>query len=167
MLRQYGIMITRNKQTNMHLDLKKNSTSWRRWLAPHNLTLYLFAIVAFSLSLSTAKVIQKNYTIQKEISALEQENEVRELENQKLKYEITYYKSNAYIELEARRKFNKAAAGEKVIVFPRPTDAEDDTTDIDASQLTISSQRNAAQQKRTWADNLRAWRDFILLGNNE
>jgi cell division protein FtsB len=138
----------------------------RQLLHPTNLSVYLFAIIAFSLTWSTAKVIQKNYSIQKDIAALEQENEVRELENQRLKYQITYYKSDAYLELEARRKLNKAGNGEKVIAFPRPTTADKPADSVDAGTLSDIGKKQQDEQDTSWAENLRAWRDFLLLRHN-
>ncbi len=150
----------------MNLDLLKNTARWRKYLHPSNLSLYLFAIIAFSLSWSTAKVIQKNYSIQKDIAALQQENEVRELENAKLKYQIEYYKSDAYLELEARRKFNKAGAGEKVVAFPRPTNADQPTGSLDPGVLSDQGKQAENNAKTSWADNLKAWRDFLLIRHN-
>ncbi len=135
----------------------------RQLLHPNNLSLYLFAVIAFSLTLSTAKVIQKNYSIQKDIAALEEENEVRELENQRLKYQISYYKSDAYLELEARRKLNKVGEGERVIAFPRPTDADKPQADVDVSLLAEQNKQQENQDKSSWTENLKAWRDFLLL----
>lgn len=149
----------------MQLDTKKISSKWRRYLSPHNLAIYVFALLAFSISWSTAKVIQKNYSIQKEISALSQENEIRELENQKLKYHINYYKSDAYLEVEARRKFNKAVAGENLLVFPRPSNDGSEANE-DISELTEKAKMKEQSKSRSWLDNMRAWRDFLLFNPN-
>ena len=143
-----------------------NRAKVRQLLHPSNLSVYLFAIIAFSLTLSTAKVIQKNYTIQKDIAALEQENEVRELENQRMKYQIAYYKSDAYLELEARRKLNKAGVGEKVIAFPRPTTTDSQADSLDAGAISDQDKQQQDGQKTSWSDNLKAWRDFLLLRHN-
>ena len=145
----------------MQIDFKKTSSKWRRYLSPQNLAVYVFAVLAFSISWSTARVIQKNYGIQKEISALSQENEIRELENQKLKYQINYYKSDAYLEVEARRKFNKATAGENLLVFPRPSNDGSEQNE-DLSELTERAKKNEQSESGSWMDNMRAWRDFLL-----
>ncbi len=86
-----------------------------------HLAIFAFLFVAASLVWSTIKVIEKNYDLQQEVYSLEDEVELLDLENQNLKLSIAYYKSDGFLELEAREKFNKVAAGEKVLILPKNT----------------------------------------------
>ncbi len=79
----------------------------------------LFGLVALSVIWNTVKIIQKNYTLQLDIGQLEGEVSLMDLENQNLAYQIEYYKTDEFLELEARRKFNLAATGEKVLYLPK------------------------------------------------
>lgn len=80
---------------------------------------YIIGIVALSVAWSSIKVIQRNYQLLKEISVLEQEVALAQskADNQRLQNE--YYKSDAFLELAARRQFNKAASGEQLMIVPK------------------------------------------------
>ena len=80
---------------------------------------YIIGLVALSVAWEGAKVVQRNYTLLKQVSVLEQQVEIAQVkvENQKLQNE--YYKTDAFLELAARQQFNKAAPGEKLLIVPK------------------------------------------------
>lgn len=71
-----------------------------------------FGVIALLVTWSGIKSIQTNYELQKQISTLSQQNEVKKLENENAKLRIQYYKTDEFLELAARRQFGKAAPGE-------------------------------------------------------
>lgn len=79
----------------------------------------LFVIIVLMISWSGIKSIQTNYGLQKQISKLNQQNSLKQLENNNLSLQNNYYKSNQYLELSARRNFGLAAPGEKEIIVPK------------------------------------------------
>lgn len=89
---------------------------------PQNLVLFLFTVIALSMAWNTADAIQRNYELQESIARLQQEIDILELENTNLTFNIEYYKSDTYLELAAREKFNKAQAGERVLLLPKDLD---------------------------------------------
>ncbi len=92
------------------------------------------AIIAASLIYSTVKAVQKNYALQAQVDELAEEISLLELENENLKLGIEYYKTDTYLELEARQKFNKSAAGEKVLLLPKDGDGPELAEDEAAKQ---------------------------------
>jgi cell division protein FtsB len=77
-----------------------------------------FAVISLLVSWSGLQVIQKNYQLERKISADRQRNTVQQLENSNLALKNKYYESNQYLELAARRQFGKAAPGEKLYLIP-------------------------------------------------
>src|SRR4051812_17397913 len=74
-----------------------------------------FGIIALLVTWSSVKVVETNYGLQKQMSAMQQQNEVQQLANNNLKLQNEYYKTDTYLELSARRHFNKAAPGETLL----------------------------------------------------
>ena len=78
----------------------------------------LFVIIVLLISWSGIKTIQTNYGLQKQISSLEQQNDIQKLENNNLELQNNYFNSNQYLELAARQNFGLAAPGEKEVIVP-------------------------------------------------
>jgi cell division protein FtsB len=78
----------------------------------------LFVVIVLLISWSGIKTIQTNYGLQKQITKLNQQNQLQELTNNNLKLQNQYYNSDQYLELSARRNFGLAAPGEKEIIVP-------------------------------------------------
>src|SRR5665213_736281 len=78
----------------------------------------VFALIVLLVTWSGIKSIQTNYGLQKQISALNQQNTVQQLQNNNLALQNNYLNSNQYLELAARQNFGLAAPGEKEIIVP-------------------------------------------------
>lgn len=79
----------------------------------------LFVVVVLLISWSGVKAIQSNYGLQKQISALQQQDQVAKLENTNLQLQNEYYNSDQYLELSARQNFGLAAPGETELLVPK------------------------------------------------
>jgi Septum formation initiator len=75
-------------------------------------------VIVLLISWSGVKSIQANYGLQKQITALQQQNELQKLQNDNLALQNQYYNSNQYLELSARQNFGLAAPGETEIIVP-------------------------------------------------
>lgn len=80
--------------------------------------LLVFLVVVLLISWSGAKVIQTNYNLQKQIAQLQQENQVRALENNNLKLQNDYFNTDQYLELSARQNFGLGKPGETEVIIP-------------------------------------------------
>jgi cell division protein FtsB len=123
----------------------------------------VFGILVLLVSWSGVAVIETNYELQKQVSKLEQENQVAQLQNNNLKLQNEYYSSDQYLELTARRQFGKGQPGEKLLLVPKsvaikytkeiPSEAKADTT-------------TPVIEKPFVQKNLEAWMDFFTHRND-
>jgi len=121
--------------------------------------LLLFLIVVLLISWSGIKVIDTNYTLQKEISRLEQETQVADLGNRNIKLENQYYETDQYLEISARQNFGLAAPGETVINVPEQV-ALAHTVEL-ADEEQVEAVKTKAKQP-AYQRNFQAWVNFLL-----
>jgi len=123
--------------------------------------LMLFLIVVLLISWSGVKSIQSNYELQKQISALQQQNAVQQLANNNLKLENEYYNTSSYLDLQARLNFGLAAPGEKEIVVPKNVALAYTVDPPKAEEATKPSDKQPKAQR-----NFEAWVNFFLHRQN-
>jgi cell division protein FtsB len=121
----------------------------------------LFVIIVLLISWSGIKTIQTNYSLQKQISGLKQQNDVQKLKNNNLALQNQYFNSKQYLELSARQNFGLAAPGEKEIIVPQNV-ALAYTADLPEN----SKQPSANDQQPTYQRNFESWVDFFLHRQN-
>ena len=100
-----------------------------KFLDSRNAVTGLFLVVALSLMFNPLKVVQRNYELQQQVDQLQDEVALVAVQNQNLKYNIEFYKTDAYLEAEAKRRLNLAAPGERVILLPKDGDLEQEALD--------------------------------------
>jgi cell division protein FtsB len=138
-------------------SLIKHPTT-HKLLELRNIGLYVFGFMVLSVSWSGAKVIQVNYTLQKKIGVLQQQNEIKRLQNENDKLRNKYLETDQFLELAARRQFGLAAPGEKAYVVPKSV-ALANSTDLQ----TTSTVQTVELPKKIWYQaNFDAWMDFFL-----
>jgi cell division protein FtsB len=121
--------------------------------------LLVFVGIVLLISWSGAKAIDTNYRLQKQISGIEQQNQVQQLLNKNLQLQNEYYNTQQYLELAARQNFGLAAPGEVELIVP-PAVAMAHTIN-----LPDEDQKQAAKTKAhqpTYQRNFQAWMDFFL-----
>ena len=116
----------------------------------------LFVVVVLLVSWSGVKAIDTNYILQRQISALEQQNTLHQLENNNLKLQNQYYNSNQYLELSARQSFGLAAPGEKEVIVPQAVALSYVVPEPKTSPIRPSAKLPFYER------NLEAWLDFFL-----
>ena len=121
------------------------------------LGLLIFAGIALLVSWSTISAIQTNYGLQKQISAIQQQNQVLELQNKNQELANQYYNSNEFLELAARRHFGKAAPGEKVLLVPKNVALAHTVSLPTASSKSVAAPAHTSNYQR----NFQAWMDFF------
>jgi cell division protein FtsB len=115
----------------------------------------VFVGIVLLISWSGIKTIQSNYQLQKEISTLNQQNEVHDLENSNLKLQNEYYNTEEYLELSARRNFGLGKPGEKELLVPQ-TVAYTYAADIKPQN------ESTIEQESKHTNNFQAWVNFFL-----
>ena len=115
----------------------------------HNPGMVILVVFSILLGWNTYQVILNNYKFQQTVDELNDEIAVLELENQKIKYDIEYYKTDSYLEQRARESLNLRAKGEEAIVVPR-RDPEDLTSAKKQPKLSILKQ--SSSNFKEWVD---------------
>ncbi len=120
--------------------------------------LVVFAIIILLVSWSGLKVLQTNYELEKKMAQLQQRNSLQKLENENIKLKNTYYESGQYLELTARRQFNKAAPGERLYLVPVNV-AMAKTVDLPKEQVTAKKE---PAPKPRYQQNIDDWMRFLF-----
>ena len=128
------------------------SKSWKNIFELNQIVQVFGILIAISLIWNTIGVVQKNYGLQAQVDKLEDEIAILELQNQQLKYDIEYFKTDEYLELAAREKFNKKAPGERVVALPE-NDTPDPLTEEEQAELKAKPQH---------VENLEQWLYFLF-----
>jgi cell division protein FtsB len=121
--------------------------------------LLIFLVVVLMMSWSGAKVIQRNYELQKQISQLRQENSVQGLANNNVRLENDYFKTNQYLELKARQDFGLGQPGETELIVPKDV-ALKYTTPL--PNRSVSAASEAASHRSAYQQNFEQWVDFFM-----
>lgn len=125
--------------------------------------LVVFGIIVLLVTWSGLQVMQTNYELQKKEASLRAENENKKLENSNLKLENKYLETDHYLELTARRQFNKAAPGEQLHLVPEEV-ALRYTVDLPKTQSQIREEQSTNKSK--YQQNFEAWLDFFFHGES-
>ena len=120
--------------------------------------LLLFLVILLLVSWSGVKAIEANYGLQKQMSALKQENDVKKLANENLKLENDYYNTSQYLDVSARQDFGLAAPGETVLNVPREV-ALSFTIDL---PKTKQGGDESKVSMPAYQRNFQAWMDFLF-----
>lgn len=125
--------------------------------------LLLFLVVVLLISWSGVKVIDTNYNLQRQISQMQQQNQVQQLTNNNLKLQNQYFGSQQYLDISARQNFGLASPGEVVINVPTAIAMAHtvDLPDQEQTEVTKTKSKQPAYQR-----NFQAWMDFLLHRKN-
>jgi cell division protein FtsB len=121
--------------------------------------LIVFCCIALLVSWSGVRVIQDNYILQQRISSLQQEIALQELENENLRLSNEYFKTDQFLELQARRQFGLAAPGETVVLVPKRV-ALDRTADLPSIDEQLASEPSTIKPSQQL--NLELWLQFFF-----
>lgn len=121
--------------------------------------LLMFGLVVILITWSSLRVLQVNFELQKKEAYLRQKNEVSKLENENLKLKNTYFETDEYLELTARRQFNKAAPGESLYLIPKEV-AMGKTVQLPEEKAEEDAKKEA--NKPRYRQNFEAWVDFLF-----
>lgn len=120
----------------------------------NDLILIAALFVALGLGWNTVNAMQRNYYLQQKYNQLSAEVELQKIKNQNLRYNIEYLKTDEFLELAAREKFNKAAPGETLVYLP---------SNGASQKAPIASSEIAPKKKQAtgWRANLSEWWLFL------
>jgi hypothetical protein len=116
-------------------------------------------LLVLLVSWSGVNVIQNNYDLQKQISVLQQQKDVQELENTNLKLKNQYLATDHYAELTARKHFNKALPGETLLIVPESVAL---SHTVDVPKTAVMQDQPAAEEAPWYERNFNSWLDFLF-----
>jgi cell division protein FtsB len=114
-----------------------------------------FGVIVLLVSWSGVKAIQTNYNLQKQVAQLQQENQVRELQDNNLRLQNEYFKTDQYLELTARQNFGLGRPGETELIVPKSV-ALAHTVPVAAP-----AQSKPASNQPFYQRNFQAWMNFF------
>lgn len=121
--------------------------------------LIVFVVIVLLISWSGVKVIDSNYRLQRQISGLEQQNEIQKLMNRNQKLENAYYESRQYMDISARQNFGLASPGEIVLTVPKQVALKHT---VDLPNIEQQETAKARSQQPAYQRNFQAWMNFLL-----
>ncbi|HMS31280.1 MAG TPA: septum formation initiator family protein [Candidatus Saccharibacteria bacterium] len=128
--------------------------SLKKYFTFDDLLLVGALLITLGLAWNTVTAMQRNYRLQQKYNQLQAEVSLIELENQNLRYKIAYLKTDDYLELAAREKFNKAIPGEAMVYLPGSGSAQ-------KAPVAKSTVAPAKPQPKGWQANFASWMRFI------
>lgn len=127
---------------------------FKKYLSFNDFLLLGALLVALGLGWNTISAMQRNYRLQQKYDRLAAEVELQELENQNLRYNISYLKTDDFKELAARDKFTKVLPGEHLVYLPNNAAA----TQAPVAKTTAQAKKAEA---KGWQANVKAWWQFL------
>lgn len=142
-------LLSLNQAQGRVFDLYVKISSVKKYLTRANLGTLLGFIIGIYLLVILIGVIKRNHDLQTQISGLN--NQIKQLDDQQaeLKYEITYYQTDAFKEKEARAKLGLVSPGESVVLLPK--------------DQTSSPQNTSASQPKP-KSHIAQWFEFLFGG---
>jgi hypothetical protein len=116
------------------------------------LAAFVIVLTVAAVSYNTSQVILQNYQLQRQVSEAQQQVAIAELEvdNQRLTNE--YYKTDAFLDIAARRQLSKGLDGEKLVIVPQS---------VALSYIPAESTQQQQTRSTEKLSNLTLWLRFI------
>ena len=129
-----------------------------KYLTLNNVVVAVAFMIAASWVWGSLGVMQRNYTLQKEVDSKKRQLQLAELETRSLELEKRYYQTREYQELAVREDLGLVMPGERVLVLPVNTQSAKDA-DTPAKTQTVTA--------GVPVSNFRQWVNFLFGGNNK
>ena len=122
-----------------------------------NVGLLVFTVIVLLISWSGVKSIQANYGLQKQISQLQQQNDVQKLKNTNLALQNQYLGTSQYLEVMARQNLGLLTPGETELLI-----SEDAALAHTVKQQKVTVASPAVPSRSFWQHNFQEWINFFL-----
>lgn len=129
-------------------------TARHKYLTLNNVVILVAFLIAASWVWGSLGMMQRNYSLQKEVDLKKRQLELTELQRDKLDLQKRYYQTAEYQELAVRESLGLVRPGEKVLILPENSQAAKDadkTNDVTPVVVAQSS-------------NLEQWINFLFGG---
>lgn len=127
--------------------LEQLKAKFAKLASPSMLMIVGVAVFWLGFMTITIDVMNRNYRLQRQVDQGMLDNQVIEIQNENLRLERAYYKTDEYLELSARALLGKALPGEHLVLLKRAEVAD-----------TNQGKTNQQFEQRS---NLDQWLDFL------
>ena len=128
------------------------------YMTLNNAVILVAFIIAANWVWGSLGVMQKNFTLQKELDDKSRQLIVAQLDNENAKLEQRYYKTDEYKELAVRERLGLVTPGESVLILPSNSQAVIDSDN--ATQVTSTPQIPPIS-------NFNQWMNFLFGSNSK
>lgn len=124
----------------------------------NNAVILIAFIIAANWIWGSLGMMQRNFTLQKELDDKSRQLIVAQLDTENAKLEQRYYKTDEYKELAVRQRLGLVTPGESLLVLPPNSEAVKNADKVDSSKpsVTIVEISNFGQ-----------WMNFLFGNNNK
>ena len=129
-----------------------------KYLTLNNVVIAIALMIAAGWVWGSLGVMQRNYTLQKELDDKSRQLVVAQLDTDNAKLEQRYYNTNEYKELAVRERLGLGAPGESVLILPPNSQA---ALDADKSLSTTATVKLAP------ISNFGQWINFLFGRNSK
>jgi cell division protein FtsB len=125
-----------------------------KYVTLNNIVIAVAFLIAASWVWGSLGMMQRNYSLQKEVDVKKRQLELTELQRDKLELQKRYYQTAEYQELAVRDTLGLVRPGEKVLILPDNSEAAKKADATTSEVVTASSQPS----------NIEQWINFLFGG---
>lgn len=129
-----------------------------RYFTLNNAVIAIAFMIAAGWVWGSLDVMQRNYTLQKELYDKSRQLIVAQLDTENAKLEQRYYQTDEYKELAVRERLGLGLPGESVLILPPNSEAAKNADDEVAT---------ASYDQGPTESNFAQWMNFLFGGNNK
>lgn len=141
-----------------HINIRKIIYTIRhKYLTFNNVVIAAAFLIAASWVWGSLEVMQRNYTLQKEVDIKQRQLQLTKLQRDSLELQKKYYQTDEYKELAVRDALGLVRPGEKLLILP-DNSAEAKAADAPIQQVIV---------RPKYSPNLQQWLNFLFGGNSK
>ena len=118
-----------------------------------NIALIVIVVLALAWTFGSIGVLNQNYALQQQVDQANLDNQIAKIQNQNLKLQQAYYKTDEFLGLQARSLLGKANSGENLVLLPQ-------TETLAVKSASAPSGQPAAETANK--SNSAQWMDFLF-----
>ncbi len=127
------------------------------YLTLNNIVIVIAFIIAANWVWGSLQMMQRNFSLQKELDDKSRQLIVAQLDTDNAKLEQRYYKTDEYKELAVRQRLGLVTPGERLLVLPPNSDAVKNADKVAATKSSFIVVKTS---------NFNQWMNFLFGGNN-
>lgn len=141
-----------------HINIRKIIYTIRhKYLTFNNVVIAAAFLIAASWVWGSLEVMQRNYTLQKEVDIKQRQLQLTQLQRDSLELQKKYYQTDEYRELAVRDTLGLVKPGEKLLILP----------DNSAAAKAADAPKQQVAVRLESAPNLQQWLNFLFGGNSK